>query len=46
MFLSALNVIGLSKVGDTALDIPEANVIIQVIFYLNYHNRNSIDWIV
>jgi DNA excision repair protein ERCC-3 len=25
-----LNVIGLSKVGDTALDIPEANVIIQV----------------
>ena len=27
---SRLNVIGLSKVGDTALDIPEANVIIQI----------------
>jgi DNA excision repair protein ERCC-3 len=27
---SNFNVIGLSKVGDTALDIPEANVIIQV----------------
>jgi DNA excision repair protein ERCC-3 len=27
---SELNCIGLSKVGDTALDIPEANVIIQV----------------
>jgi DNA excision repair protein ERCC-3 len=27
---SSINVIGLSKVGDTALDIPEANVIIQV----------------
>lgn len=27
-----INCIGLSKVGDTALDIPEANVIIQVMF--------------